>query len=32
MLPKTVKKELKKVRLVRWDPIVVRFEEQKLRI
>jgi len=30
-LPKTVKKEPEKIRLVRWDPIVVRFEEQKLR-
>ena len=28
---RTVKKEYRKVELVRWDPIIARFEEHKLR-
>ena len=31
MSSKTVKKKYKKEKLVRWDPIIVRFEEYKLR-
>jgi len=30
MTARTVKKE-RKVKLVRWDPIIARFEENKLR-
>ena len=31
MSSKTVKKNYGEVKVVRWDPIIVRFEEYKLR-